>query len=74
MNYTQDRLNDKTARFAAGYEAVCLFVNDTADAESISVLSMCGVRLSVYEKSSNERCTNKLLCLLFSSQVKLIVM
>ena len=43
MDYTQDRLDVKTAKFAAGYDAVCLFVNDTADAETIYVLSMCGV-------------------------------
>ncbi|KAL3816506.1 hypothetical protein ACHAXA_011311 [Cyclostephanos tholiformis] len=55
MNYTQDRLNDKTARFAAGYEAVCLFVNDTADAESISVLSMCGVKLIVMRCAGFDR-------------------
>jgi len=45
MDYTQDRLDVKTAKFAAGYDAVCLFVNDTADAETIYVLSMCGVKM-----------------------------
>lgn len=45
MDYTQDRLGVKTAKFAAGYDAVCLFVNDTADAETLWVLSMCGVKL-----------------------------
>jgi hypothetical protein len=54
MNYTQDRLSENTARFATGYEVVCLFVNNIADAGSISVLSMCGVRLSAYDKSCNE--------------------
>ena len=44
MVYSQDRLSEETARFAAGFDAVCLFVNDTADAEALSVLSMCGVR------------------------------
>lgn len=47
MNYTQDRLSETTARFAAGYDAVCLFVNDTADAGALSVLSMCGVRRNI---------------------------
>ncbi len=47
MNYTQDRLSEKTARFAAGYDAVCLFVNDAADADVLSVLSMCGVRRNI---------------------------
>lgn len=45
MDYTQDRLNFKTARFAAGHDAVCLFVNDTADAEALWVLSMAGVKM-----------------------------
>lgn len=45
MDYTADRLDLKTARFAAGYDAVCLFVNDTADRETITALSMGGVKL-----------------------------
>jgi len=45
MDYTQDRLDMKTAKFAAGYDAVCLFVNDTADAKTIQILSMAGVKL-----------------------------
>jgi D-lactate dehydrogenase len=45
MDYTQDRLDAKTAKFAAGYDAVCLFVNDTADAETLWILSMCGVKM-----------------------------
>mmetsp|Transcript_14741 Transcript_14741/g.25999 ORF Transcript_14741/g.25999 Transcript_14741/m.25999 type:complete len:356 (-) Transcript_14741:623-1690(-) len=45
MDYTQDRLGAKTAKFAAGYDAVCLFVNDTADAETLWILSMCGVKM-----------------------------
>ena len=45
MDYTQDRLSKATAKFAAGYDAVCLFVNDVADSETIWTLSMSGVRL-----------------------------
>jgi len=46
MDYTADRLDPKTAKFAAGYDAVCLFVNDDASTfETLQVLSMCGVRL-----------------------------
>lgn len=48
MDFTNDRLNVHTARFAVGYDAVCLFVNDIADSETITVLSMCGVRLPVF--------------------------
>lgn len=45
MDFTQDRLDAKTAKFAAGYDAVCLFVNDTADREALLILSMGGVKL-----------------------------
>jgi len=45
MDFTQDRLDAKTAKFAASYDAVCLFVNDTADAVALRILSMCGVKL-----------------------------
>ena len=31
--------------FPYSYQAVCLFVNDTADIEAIWVLSMCGVKM-----------------------------
>lgn len=45
MDYTQDRLDVKTAKFSAGYDGICLFVNDTADVDTLWVLSMCGVKL-----------------------------
>ena len=45
MDYTQDRLDVNTAKFAAGYDGICLFVNDTADVDTLWVLSMCGVKL-----------------------------
>lgn len=45
MDFTQDRLSADTAKFAAGYDAVCLFVNDTADSNAIRILSLCGVKM-----------------------------
>lgn len=45
MDFTQDRLDARTAKFAAGYDAVCLFVNDTADREALVVLYMGGVKM-----------------------------
>jgi transposase len=33
MNFTKERLSLQSAEFAAGYEAVCTFANDTASAE-----------------------------------------
>ena len=44
MEYTTERLSAGTATFAAGYDAVCLFVNDTADASTIQTLSALGVK------------------------------
>ena len=45
MDYTADRLDVNTASYAVGYDAVCLFVNDTASADVLQVLSMGGVGL-----------------------------
>ena len=45
MDYTQDRLGMSTAKYAAGYDAVCLFVNDTANSDTLWSLSMGGVKL-----------------------------
>lgn len=45
MDFTQDRLDVKTAKFAAGYDAVCLFVNDVADNDALMILSLCGVKM-----------------------------
>ena len=40
----EDRLRPRTAPLAAGAEAVCIFVNDIADAEVIAILAGLGVR------------------------------
>ena len=45
MEYTTDRLSSKSASYAAGFDVVCLFVNDTADAETIQILSNGGVKM-----------------------------
>ncbi len=45
MEFTHDRLSEQSATYAAGYDAVCLFVNDTANANALRILSMLGVRL-----------------------------
>jgi hypothetical protein len=44
MEYTTERLNERTATYAAGYDAVCLFVNDSAHRGALQVLSMLGVQ------------------------------
>ncbi|KAL7508801.1 hypothetical protein ACHAXN_009868 [Cyclotella atomus] len=43
MDYTADRLDVNTASYAVGYDGVCLFVNDTASADVLQILSMGGV-------------------------------
>lgn len=43
--YTNDRLDIKTAKYATGYDAVCLFVNDVADSDVMWILSMGGVKV-----------------------------
>lgn len=45
MDYTADRLDVNSASYAVGYDAVCLFVNDTASADVLQILSMGGVGL-----------------------------
>lgn len=45
MDYTSDRLDINSASYAVGYDAVCLFVNDTASADVLQILSMGGVGL-----------------------------
>jgi D-lactate dehydrogenase len=43
--FFEPRLNKETAILAAGFSAVCIFVNDQADAATLQVLSSSGVRL-----------------------------
>jgi len=40
----EDRLRPATAPLATGADAVCIFVNDVADRETLTVLAECGVR------------------------------
>ncbi|NJK89241.1 MAG: 2-hydroxyacid dehydrogenase [Myxococcales bacterium] len=45
LEYTTAQLDAHTAALARGFDAVCLFVNDRADAEAMRVLSEEGVRM-----------------------------
>jgi D-lactate dehydrogenase len=45
LEYTTAQLDAQTAALAEGYEAVCLFVNDRADAAALERLAAGGVRL-----------------------------
>lgn len=45
LEFVEPRLTATTAPMAAGFQAVCSFVNDRVDAPAISVLRSAGVRL-----------------------------
>lgn len=45
IHYFADRLSRETAPLVAGYDVVCLFVNDTCDAEVAKILVDSGVKL-----------------------------
>ena len=44
INMVEQRLQPSTAKLAAGNDAVCIFVNDVADAEVLGLLAGIGVR------------------------------
>ncbi len=45
LRFFEPRLNNETASLAAGFEAVCVFVNDRLDAGVIATLAESGTRL-----------------------------
>ena len=45
LTFFDVQLNSNTAVLAAGFPAVCMFVNDIADAATLDVLASCGTRL-----------------------------
>lgn len=45
IEYYEFRLGEKTAFTAKGFDAVCVFVNDVVNAEVLSTLKDCGVKL-----------------------------
>jgi len=47
IQYLESKLNSETASLAKGYDAVCIFVNDRADKETMEILKSCGVKLIV---------------------------
>lgn len=47
IKYLESKLNNETAPLAVGYDAVCIFVNDIADKETLEKLKECGVKLIV---------------------------
>lgn len=45
VEYTTDRLSVRSATYAAGYDVVCIFVNDTASSDVLKTLSQLQVRM-----------------------------
>jgi len=45
LNFLEVHLNSKTAVLAKGYDVVCVFVNDTVNAEVLRVLAEQGIKL-----------------------------
>jgi D-lactate dehydrogenase len=45
LHFFEPHLNEQTATLAAGFSAVCVFVNDHADANTIAKLAAEGIRL-----------------------------
>jgi D-lactate dehydrogenase len=45
FRFFEPRLSSETASLAAGFDAVCVFVNDQANAEVVASLASFGVRL-----------------------------
>lgn len=45
IEYLKTDISERTVRLAAGYDAVCLFVASNVNADVISTLARCGVRL-----------------------------
>ena len=59
MEFTTERLSEHSAIFAAGYNAVCLFVNDTANSSVIQTLSLLGVRMIAMRCAGFDRVDTK---------------
>lgn len=47
ITYFDSKLNKETAPLAKGFDAVCIFVNDVADKETIEILKSEGIKLIV---------------------------
>jgi len=55
ISFTEERLSAQTAAFAAGHDAVCTFVNDTASADIIQTLSLLGIKMIAQRAAGFDR-------------------
>jgi len=59
MEFTTERLSEQSATYAAGYDAVCLFVNDDASEKVLQTLSLMGVGLLALRCAGFDRVDTK---------------
>mmetsp|Transcript_4264 Transcript_4264/g.4809 ORF Transcript_4264/g.4809 Transcript_4264/m.4809 type:complete len:521 (-) Transcript_4264:206-1768(-) len=59
IEYTTERLSSKSASLAADFDVVCLFVNDSADAETIKILSKNGIKMIANRSAGFDRVDTK---------------
>lgn len=59
MEYTSERLSEQSATYAAGYNAVCLFVNDLASEKVLQTLSLMGVNMLAMRCAGFDRVDGK---------------
>ena len=59
MQFTTERLSEKTAIFSAGFDAVCLFVNDDASSDVLRTLSLLGVGMIAMRCAGFDRVDTK---------------
>lgn len=59
MDFTIERLGRESATHAAGYDAVCTFVNDVVDAETMQTLSLLGVQMIAQRAAGFDRIDTK---------------
>ena len=59
VEYTTERLSEKSSTYAAGYDVVCLFVNDDANDKVIQSLSLIGVKMIAMRCAGFDRIDTK---------------
>jgi D-lactate dehydrogenase len=59
VDFTSERLGPHSATYAAGYEAICTFVNDTADADTMQTMSRLGVKMIAQRAAGFDRIDTK---------------
>jgi D-lactate dehydrogenase len=59
MDFTTERLGEKSATYAAGYDAVCLFVNDVASEKVLQTLSLLDVKMVAMRCAGFDRVDGK---------------